>query len=1740
MTASWVPLPQSLPRVSGGLRQAGVHRRRLAEAQADFGQRAQTLAQELSVPVKSVMLAAHLKAQAVLSGERDVVTGYVANGRPEVDGGDELLGLFLNTLPLRVKVSGSSWRELIQATFRAERALLPHRRFPLPDIRALHGGAELFESAFNYTHFHVYDRLAEGSGQLTDRQGFEHSNFPLVVQAGLAPGGAAAYFATELDGAHFSVEEMERINGVYEAVLASLLRDPAARHDAAAYVSDAETLGLKAWNDVAQPYPAASLAAVFAEQVARQPEAVAVVALGRDGQGAVVERERVSFAELDRRSERLAGRLRERGVGPDVLVGVAVERSVDLVVALLGIAKAGGGYVPLDPAYPQERLESMIVDSGMGVLVAHESVLGELPAYPLALLQTVVLDGSADTSPADEGSAVACPAGPDHLAYVMYTSGSTGVPKGAAITQRAVLRLVKGRDFVEIDPADAVLQMAPASFDASTLEIWGALLNGARLVLAPAGTPDLEALGTVLREQSISVLWLTAPLFHLMVDQKLDDLRGVRQVLAGGDVLLLPQVARFLDGIPEGHWLINGYGPTENTTFTACHRMRALPAGARSVPIGRPISNTQVHVLDAALHPVPVGTPGELMAAGDGLARCYWNSPELTAERFIPNPFGAPGSRLYRTGDLVRWLPDGTLEFLGRLDTQVKVRGFRIETGDVEAALLRHPEVQGAAVTARGAGSDKKLVAYVVAIAEARRAAQDAGRPAFSTEGLQSFLTDLLPAYMVPTSFVELPALPLTPSGKLDRRNLPEPEENGLGEDREHVAPRTSTEQVLCEIWAQALGRERVGVLDNYFELGGDSILSIQIKAQAQARGLEFALQDLFEHQTVEALAAAIEGGWVESEVPVSTAAFALVSEEVRRALPEEVEDAYPLSRLQAGMLYQGELGETAGVYHDVIAYLLELPFAEEALRGALDEVSARHAVLRTAFELTAFADPLQLVYRGARVPLQVHDLRGVAEAAAALAQMLDEARRRPFDWTEAPLVRVHAVRVSEERFHLVLDFHHAVLDGWSEASLFTELVQRYQARRQGQALAAGELRTSYRDFVALEQRALADPADSMFWDSTLEDFTATRVPRVAGGEGTGEGMEAAVWLTPSSLNERLGALARECGVPVKTVLLAAHLKALSVWCGQRDVLTGLVSHGRPETADGERVLGLFLNTVPLRLRLAAGSWRALVQQVFQAEQAALQHRRYPMAELQRRHGSEPLFEVVFNYTHFHVYGELSEEEQSRVQGQSGHVATEFALVANFLVPPGSGELVLSVEGARRLFDVPRVAELRDLYVRTLEAMAAEPAAAHDAAALVDNAARAWSQGPVVPVPANDLAELYAHQVRRTPQGVAVRQGEHTLSHIELDARSNRLAQELCLRGVGPDTVVGIFLEPSRDAVVSVLAVVKAGGAYLPIDPSYPDERVAYIIQDSGAVLVLTETALTSRLGDAAEMLCLDALPPRVPTHPAVRPSVPVQPDHLAYLIYTSGSTGRPKGAGLTHAGVVNLISVQREALPLGSDDALLQFASLGFDASVWELWSALLSGATLVVPTREERLDPEAFAALVAREHVTCALLPPSLLAELDPATVPGLAKLVVGGEACAPSQAERWAVGRRLYNAYGPTEITVYATLHELQPPLHGRVSLGSPIGNVQVHVLDEALWPVPTGTPGELCIGGAGVARGYRGRAVLSAERFVPDPFGAPGSRLYRTGDLAPLPARRDARVPRPHGPAGEDPRLPGGAG
>ena len=747
--------------------------------------------------VKSALLAVHLKALSVLTGRADVTTGVVFNGRPETSGGESLVGLFLNTLPFRLRLGGESWRDLLVSAFRLEQAMVPHRRFPMPEIKRAHGGQDLFETLFNYTHFHVYRKLerprrGEGGGA----GGIRALQLPVRGAGRPEPDHAGRSTWCWRRTGRGSGRSRRAHAAVYQRRWRPCWRLP--EHGMRARTScPRERDALVQWNATSREHGAVSLAGAFAEEAARRGDEAAVVEVSEEGRTTG----RVSYGELDRRSNRLARHLRERGVGRETLVGLCLERSVDLIVGMLGIVKAGGAYVPLDPGDPGPRLERMLEDSGVGVVLSRESLLSRLPAYALSLVQTVSVDGDADAIAQESEEALSPEVGREHLAYVMYTSGSTGEPKGTAVRQGGVLRLVKGADYVEIGEDEVFLQLAPVTFDASTLEIWGALLNGGRLVLAPPEGSDPEVLSRVLVEQRVSVLWLTAPLFHLMAESHGEELRSVRQVLAGGDVLLPGLVRRYLEsGLAEGHCLINGYGPTENTTFTACHRMRELGAESVSVPIGRPVSNTRVHVLDGALNLVPVGTPGELYAAGEGLARGYWNRAELTAERFVPDPYGEAGSRLYRTGDLGRWLPDGRLEFLGRADGQMKVRGYRIEAGEVEWALLRGGLVREAVVVSRGEGTEKRLVGYVVA---AEGVEVTAGE-------LQERLRTELPEYMVPGKFVVLERLPLTASGKVDRKALPDVEE-ALGAGGEYVAPRNELERVLCGIWGEVLGAEGWG-----------------------------------------------------------------------------------------------------------------------------------------------------------------------------------------------------------------------------------------------------------------------------------------------------------------------------------------------------------------------------------------------------------------------------------------------------------------------------------------------------------------------------------------------------------------------------------------------------------------------------------------------------------------------------------------------------------------------------------------------------------------------------------------------------------------------------------------------------------------------------------------------------------------------------------------------------------------
>ncbi|HEX6288636.1 MAG TPA: amino acid adenylation domain-containing protein, partial [Herpetosiphonaceae bacterium] len=1175
-------------------------------------------------------------------------------------------------------------------------------------------------------------------------------------------------------------------------------------------------------------------------------------------------------------------------------------------------------------------------------------------------------------------------------------------------------------------------------------------------------------------------------------------------------------------------------------------------AGAAPSVIGAPLRDLAVYVLDAGMQPVPIGVPGEIYVGGAGVARGYLGRPDLTAARFVPDALsGHAGGRLYRSGDLARYLPNGDLHYLGRIDQQVKVRGFRIELGEIEAALAQHPAIREVLVLARADGQgEQRLVAYLVGepgntgtpeqtnqehrehqAPEPPNAARETPTSQRGTVNvdLRSFLKTTLPDYMVPSAFIWLDAFPLTTNGKIDRRALPEPDQSRPELGTALVAPRTPTEEALAAAWAEVLGIERVGVYDNFFGLGGDSIRSLQVVAAARARGIGITIQQMFEHQTIAELAEMITPNALPSP---QLASFDQLSPADREKLPPDVEIAYPLATLQSGMLFHSAASPEAALYHDCFSFHLRAPYDPAALHSALDSLSARHAVLRTSFDLSRFEQPLQLVHAHAEVPLTIDDLRALDPSAqeAALAEWLAVEQHTPFDWTHAPLLRVALHRRTDATFQLTLSCHHAVLDGWSVALLIGELFQLYRAAlgRSVQSLPApGQ---SFADFVALEQQALNDPAQLDYWRARLDGSTLTTVPRWGPPQPEAEQAASRAELDiPPEVVDGLRRLAQTTNVPFKSVLLAAHLRVLSLLGDQTDIVTGLVINGRPETERSDRTLGMFLNTIPLRLNLAGGTWSDLVRATFAAERDALPYRRYPLARLQQQLGGQPLFETAFNFVHFHVLQSLEADDAIEGIGGTAIARTNFPLAAHFSQDPATGELQLALDYDPTLLRSAQVDAYGGYYARTLAAMAREPLARYETIDLLTEAERRyllvdWST-TAAPSQERCVHELFAAQAAQTPEATAVVfvDGDATerLSYAELDRRADRLAHELQAHGVRPEMRIGLYLDRSPELIVAILGVLKSGGAYVPLDPTYPAERLRFMLTDADVSIVLTRQQLTQQLTELdparSHVLCLDADWPMIEAAEMRGPAARVLPEQLAYMIYTSGSTGQPKGVLVPHRGIGNLAQAQIAAFDVRPDSRVLQFAALSFDAAVSEICMALLAGAALYLAPRETLLPGPGLLDLMDRHAIDVVTLPPSALAAMPIAELPALRTIAVAGEACPPDVLARWErPGRRLINAYGPTETTVCATMAEVLDSSQ-RPPIGRPIDNTQVFVLDDQLQPVPLGVPGEVLIGGLGLARGYHHRPDLTAERFVPHPFseaGYPqgGARLYRTGDLA----------------------------
>ncbi|MCX4388038.1 amino acid adenylation domain-containing protein [Micromonospora peucetia] len=1606
-----------------------------------------------------VLLAAFQILLARYTGQTDLAVGTPAAGRDrlEVHG---LVGLFLNTLVLRTDLSGEP--TFVEVLARVREAVLDaqsHQDVPFERIvDALSPERDLSRNPLFQTMF----LFQEGGSTGFDAGG--------LVGEELSAGPATAKFdltlglVEEADGslsggvdfptALFDTATVRRLAGHYQRLLTAVATDPDTPVTRLPMLTDTETAQLTAWNDTAVDHPHHTLTELLDAQAARTPDAVALRFGG----------EELSYRRLHAEAGVLARRLRQAGVGPESVVAVCLPRGLDLVRALVAILKAGAAYLPLDPDLPARRRAFMVRDSGTHLVITEDFMSAEEHASP-----------TGDPPPSE-------PITPGHAAYLIYTSGSTGRPKGALVEHRAIVnRLLWMQDAYRLDASDRVLQKTPVGFDVSVWELFWPLVTGATLALArPGGHRDPAYLADLIRTEGITTIHFVPSMLRAFLAEPVGALPSLRRLICSGEALPPELVTRMHERI--GCELHNLYGPTETAVDVTA--VRCDPG--EPVTIGRPIANTTAHIVDADLQPAPVGVPGELLIGGVQLARGYLGRAALTAERFVPDPFAAaPGRRLYRTGDLARYRPCGSIEYLGRIDHQVKIRGQRVEFGEVEAVLHEAPGVTAAAVAVH----DEQLVGYLVGPE--------------TVDGVRAYLLDRLPDAMVPARWTILPTLPLTASGKVDRRALPAPDPVPGGVTDGYVAPRDELEERIADAFGVALGIDTVGVTDSFFLLGGDSMRAIRMVGLLRAAGLAVSVQDLFTHQSVADLAGVVVRTGPDGETEPTVGRFALVSDADRSRLPDGLVDAYPITQNQAGMLFEMLSGGDRPVYRNVSCYRISdrLPFSLDALREAGRLLTDRQEILRTSFDLSGYSELMQLVHASADLSIGYDDLRGLLpdNQEEVVRGHLRAERLRPFDVTTAPLLRYHVHQLSDSEWRLTHSESHAILDGWSHTSTVAMLISSYRTLRRGERPALPPPpAVRFADFVARERESLVSVTDRGFWAATIAGSDRLELPPEWGIES--DAPATVIEVPWADLRPALRRLSAAAGTSLKSVLHAAHLKVMSIVTGRQRFFSGLLCNGRPERLRGDEVFGMYLNTVPFAADTSAPTWRALVQAVFAGEARLWPHRRYPLPSMQRQWGNgTPLLRVGFSYLDFHVLDGPAE---------SVEMVDDFS-------PSSVGLDVWTFPGVLRLgarpADIDRqyLELLARTYRHVLEAMAADPDGDPDVG--LSAADRAWAVEAYQPVErfaaAPFVHDLVAQRATAAPAAVAVRHGDATLTYGELDDRSDRLAARLGELGVRADTIVGIHLPRGIDLIVAMLAVLKAGGAYLPLDPAYPAERVGDMIRDAAPVVVLTDGDLAPRLPcTTATVLVADLANgrPRVAYPPAVR----LSGDNLAYVIYTSGSTGRPKGVAVTHRSVLNFCHAQRRILDAHAGDEVLQFASPSFDASVWEILLALANGAALVLPPPDA--DPGDLRRHAAElTHMT---LPPPLLDRLDPADFPRLRVLTTGGEACTADQAARWADRVRVLHAYGPTETTVVATIAELRATDTAPPPIGLPLDNVRAYVVDDELRLLPPGVRGELVLGGAGVVRGYLNRPELTAERFVPDPYASrPGERMYRTGDV-----------------------------
>jgi len=1638
-----------------------------------------------------VLLAAYLVTLGRYCDTEDVVVGTpVGNrNRAETEG---LIGFFVNTLVLRTDLSGDpSFTELLGRV--RETALGAYAHQDLPFERLV--DALVTERDRSRTPlFQVFFRYAGPEPEIEGlRSARDIVPPPTEVKFDLAlaltDGGAEVTGQIDYSTGLFDPDTIDRLAGNLSTVLREVAADPGRPLSGIGGLTAQERRSVSGgWNGPRTPAPAAgAVAELVVAHAAADPDAVAVVCGPRQ----------VTYGRLVDRARRLAGLLREHGVGPESVVALCLPRGVDMVTAVLGVWLAGGAYLPLDPGHPAERLAFMLADGEARLLLGDRSVAGELPGddLPAIWLDDRDLQAELDTRTVEDD----VPVDPRTLAYVIYTSGSTGVPKGTRLTHGGVVHLDAALGpLLEVVPRRRVLQFASFGFDAAVLDLAVTLGRGGTLVIAAgADRSDPARLAALVTARGIESASLVPSLLEVL-DPAL--VPGLRTVICGSE-RMTETVARTW---ARDRRLVNCYGPTEATVITVAGPVD--PGEGRAPSIGRPVPNARLYVLDRWLNPAPVGVPGELYLGGPQLARGYGRRPALTAERFVADPFAADGSRLYRTGDRVRWLADGRLDFVGRADDQVKVRGFRIEPGEVDAVLAGHPSVRSAVTVVNGAGAQARLVSYVVPADQAEGVA--------GHDELRAFAALRLPEFMIPAAFVELAAAPLTPNGKLDRAALPDP---GLRPDlvRRYTPPSTRTEELVAGVWAELLGLDRVGAEDDFFALGGHSLLATRVMSRIHAEfGAEVPLAALFDRPTVRGLAAIVDGASAV-RAPMAPA---------RRDRP------LPLSFGQQRLWFLDQLEPGSTEYNVPVPIWLGGALDVPALSAALDAVVARHEVLRTRLVLAPDGVGHQVVDPAAPVPLPVADVSDLPdpEAAARLLIMTDAVL--PFDMAAGPLLRAGLIRLGRDRHVLAVSVHHVAFDEWSDRIFRRELTALYEAFRSGEPDSLPPLPVQYADFASWQRSApTGEVLDRQlaYWRERLDGAPVLELPTDRPHPPVRSSAGAVVpFAVGTRTADGLRRLARDHNASLFMTLFTAFTVLLGRYSRQDDIVVGSPVAGR-NRAETEDLIGFFVNDLVLRTDLSGDpSFAELLGRVRETVLAAYAHQDLPFEQLVdalvsgRDRSRAPLFQVLFNY--FLEDGAEREPGAEVLDGLWTGAIARFDL--RMIFKDDGRELSGAVQYPVALFDAATVERMAGHLGTILDAVAADPSVPVSALPLLTDGERhlltvGWND-TAVDRDASGVLDLIAERAATAPDSIAVTCEGRSLTYAGLMTRVARLAGHLRGVGAGPETIVGLCLPRGIELTVAVLAVWRAGAAHLPLDPAYPPERLSFMLADSRAAVLLGTSATVDDLPvRRTRVIALDDPSVRAAVAAAPVAAEPVRAGQLAYVIYTSGSTGRPKGVMVGHDALANYVTWFNRRFDLTGDDRVLVSSSPGFDAFGIELYPALAAGATLVVlPVTGPVTDVDEVIGTVRALGVSVLATVPAMLTLLTErpalAGCTSVRQVVCGGEQLTGLIADALAgvLPVPLHNVYGPTEATIDVTSYTHRPgeALDGAMPIGAPLDNIRLYVLDPSMNPVPVGVTGELFAGGTGLARGYLRAPALTAERFVADPFTGDGSRLYRTGD------------------------------